>query len=94
MVALQREPNNPYDKNAIKVNNVNGNQVGHLKKDRSFLLLKMKNIDCFNWGIKYVFEFFSCVHMRDVVKNCHRPLLIYSVALAVKSFWGCGYLPD
>ncbi|XP_037381718.1 helicase-like transcription factor isoform X1 [Talpa occidentalis] len=33
MVALQREPSNPYDKNAIKVNNVNGNQVGHLKKD-------------------------------------------------------------
>ncbi|KAF4021081.1 hypothetical protein G4228_012410 [Cervus hanglu yarkandensis] len=33
MVALQREPNNPYDKNAIKVNNVNGNQVGHIKKD-------------------------------------------------------------
>ncbi|KAM5292811.1 LOW QUALITY PROTEIN: helicase-like transcription factor [Ctenodactylus gundi] len=33
MVALQREPNNPYDKNAIKVNNVNGNQVGHLKKE-------------------------------------------------------------
>ncbi|ELW65142.1 Helicase-like transcription factor [Tupaia chinensis] len=33
MVALQREPHNPYDKNAIKVNNVNGNQVGHLKKD-------------------------------------------------------------
>ncbi|KAF6118997.1 helicase like transcription factor [Phyllostomus discolor] len=33
MVALQREPNNPYDKNAIKVNNVNGNQVGHVKKD-------------------------------------------------------------
>ncbi|GAB1287408.1 Helicase-like transcription factor [Apodemus speciosus] len=33
MVALQREPNNPYDKNAIKVNNVNGDQVGHLKRD-------------------------------------------------------------
>ncbi|XP_058517401.1 helicase-like transcription factor isoform X4 [Ochotona princeps] len=33
MVALQREPNNAYDKNAIKVNNVNGNQVGYLKKD-------------------------------------------------------------
>ncbi|XP_051012917.1 helicase-like transcription factor [Acomys russatus] len=33
MVALQREPNNPYDKNAIKVNNVNGTQVGHLKRD-------------------------------------------------------------
>ncbi|XP_038203322.1 helicase-like transcription factor isoform X1 [Arvicola amphibius] len=33
MVSLQREPNNPYDKNAIKVNNVNGNQVGHLKRN-------------------------------------------------------------
>ncbi|XP_012975777.1 helicase-like transcription factor isoform X3 [Mesocricetus auratus] len=33
MVSLQREPNNPYDKNAIRVNNVNGNQVGHLKRD-------------------------------------------------------------
>nr|AAB64175.1 transcription factor [Mus musculus] len=33
MVALQREPNNPYDKNAIKVNNVNGNQVGHIKRE-------------------------------------------------------------
>ncbi|KYO33941.1 helicase-like transcription factor isoform X1 [Alligator mississippiensis] len=33
MVALQREPNNPYDKNAVKVNNVNGDQVGHIKKE-------------------------------------------------------------
>ncbi|XP_061861855.1 helicase-like transcription factor isoform X2 [Colius striatus] len=33
MVALQREPNNPYDKNAVKVNNVNGEQVGHIKKE-------------------------------------------------------------
>ncbi|EGW13341.1 Ceruloplasmin [Cricetulus griseus] len=33
MVSLQREPNNPYDKNAIRVNNVNGDQVGHLKRD-------------------------------------------------------------
>lgn len=33
MVSLQREPNNPYDKNAIKVNNVNGDQVGHLKRN-------------------------------------------------------------
>ncbi|NXK07579.1 HLTF factor, partial [Herpetotheres cachinnans] len=32
MVALQREPNNPYDKNAVKVNNVNGDQVGYIKK--------------------------------------------------------------
>ncbi|NXL45864.1 HLTF factor, partial [Podilymbus podiceps] len=33
MIALQREPNNPYDKNAVKVNNVNGDQVGHIKKE-------------------------------------------------------------
>lgn len=33
MVALQREPNNPYDKNAVKVNNANGDQVGHIKKE-------------------------------------------------------------
>ncbi|XP_074860180.1 helicase-like transcription factor [Carettochelys insculpta] len=33
MVALQREPSNPYDKNAVKVNNVSGNQVGHIKKE-------------------------------------------------------------
>ncbi|KAJ1088340.1 hypothetical protein NDU88_001497 [Pleurodeles waltl] len=33
MVALQREPNNPYDRNAVKVNNVNGDQVGHIKKE-------------------------------------------------------------
>ncbi|NXO55910.1 HLTF factor, partial [Aramus guarauna] len=33
MVALEREPNNPYDKNAVKVNNVNGDQVGHIKKE-------------------------------------------------------------
>ncbi|NWQ80691.1 HLTF factor, partial [Columbina picui] len=33
MVALQRELNNPYDKNAVKVNNVNGDQVGHIKKE-------------------------------------------------------------
>uniref|UniRef100_A0A8C8R670 Helicase like transcription factor n=1 Tax=Pelusios castaneus TaxID=367368 RepID=A0A8C8R670_9SAUR len=33
MVALQREPNNLYDTNAVKVNNVNGDQVGHIKKE-------------------------------------------------------------
>ncbi|KAG8445328.1 hypothetical protein GDO86_010206 [Hymenochirus boettgeri] len=33
MVSLQREPSNPYDRNAVKVNNVNGDQVGHIKKE-------------------------------------------------------------
>ncbi|XP_066455315.1 helicase-like transcription factor isoform X1 [Eleutherodactylus coqui] len=41
MVALQREPNNPYDKNAVKVNNVNGEQVGHLKKELAAALAQI-----------------------------------------------------
>nr|XP_048308564.1 helicase-like transcription factor [Myodes glareolus] len=41
MVSLQREPNNPYDKNAIKVNNVNGNQVGHLKRNLAAALASL-----------------------------------------------------
>ncbi|XP_052276249.1 helicase-like transcription factor isoform X3 [Dreissena polymorpha] len=33
MVALQREPHNPYDCNAIRVLNVVGIQVGHIKRE-------------------------------------------------------------
>lgn len=33
MVALQRDPNNHYDNNAVRVNNVNGIQVGHIKRE-------------------------------------------------------------
>ncbi|KAG2462290.1 HLTF factor, partial [Polypterus senegalus] len=33
MVALVREPNNPYDSNAIQVNNIYGDKVGHIKKE-------------------------------------------------------------
>ncbi|KAL5004275.1 hypothetical protein ScPMuIL_017731 [Solemya velum] len=33
MVALEREPRNPYDCNAIKVKNVLGEQVGHIKRE-------------------------------------------------------------
>ncbi|XP_041828646.1 helicase-like transcription factor isoform X2 [Melanotaenia boesemani] len=33
MVGLVREPHNPYDRNAVMVANVNGNQVGHIKKE-------------------------------------------------------------
>ncbi|KAK3589957.1 hypothetical protein CHS0354_034979 [Potamilus streckersoni] len=33
MVALQREPHNKYDSNAIRVNNVDGIQVGHIKRE-------------------------------------------------------------
>jgi len=33
MVSLVREPHNRYDPNAVKVNNVNGVQVGHIKRE-------------------------------------------------------------
>lgn len=33
MVGLVREPQNQYDRNAVKVTNVFGNQVGHIKKE-------------------------------------------------------------
>lgn len=32
-VLLIREPNNPYDRNAIQVKNVMGNQVGHIGRN-------------------------------------------------------------
>ncbi|XP_056420818.1 helicase-like transcription factor isoform X2 [Hyla sarda] len=41
MVALQREPGNPYDRNAVKVNNVNGEQVGHIKKELAAALAQI-----------------------------------------------------
>ena len=33
MVSLVREPQNPYDRNAVMVANVYGSQVGHMKKE-------------------------------------------------------------
>lgn len=33
MVALEREPHNKYDRNAIKVVNVVRQQVGHIKRE-------------------------------------------------------------
>ena len=32
MVSLVREPLNRYDKNAVKVENASGRQVGHIKR--------------------------------------------------------------
>ncbi len=33
MVSLVRQPQNPYDQNAVMVANVYGSQVGHIKKE-------------------------------------------------------------
>lgn len=32
-VMIRREPGNPYDSNAIRINNVQGDQIGHLPKN-------------------------------------------------------------
>jgi SWI/SNF-related matrix-associated actin-dependent regulator of chromatin subfamily A3 len=39
-VLLHREPNNPYDRNAIRVLNVMGNQIGHIPRDVAARLAK------------------------------------------------------
>jgi SWI/SNF-related matrix-associated actin-dependent regulator of chromatin subfamily A3 len=39
-VRLQREPGNPYDRNAIQVLNVMGNQIGHIPRDVAARLAK------------------------------------------------------
>jgi len=33
MVSLVRQPDNRYDPNAVRVDNVNGVQVGHIKRE-------------------------------------------------------------
>lgn len=32
MIGLVREPQNPYDPNAVMVTNMYGNQVGHIRR--------------------------------------------------------------
>lgn len=32
-VMIKREPGNPYDSNAIRINNVQGTQIGHIPRD-------------------------------------------------------------
>ena len=44
MVSLHREPKNPYDKNAVRVDNVFGQQVGHIKREQAAVLSTL--LDC------------------------------------------------
>ena len=41
MVSLNREPNNPYDRNAIRVDNVFRVQVGHIKRQQAAVLARL-----------------------------------------------------
>jgi SWI/SNF-related matrix-associated actin-dependent regulator of chromatin subfamily A3 len=40
VVMVRREPSNPYDSNAIRVNNVQGNQIGHIPRHIASQLAK------------------------------------------------------
>jgi SWI/SNF-related matrix-associated actin-dependent regulator of chromatin subfamily A3 len=45
-VDLRREPSNPYDRNAIRVDNMRGEKVGHIKKEQARILAPiMDNAD-------------------------------------------------
>lgn len=37
---LKREPSNPYDRNAIRVDNVMGHQIGHIPRNVAQKLAK------------------------------------------------------
>lgn len=39
-VVLKREPGNPYDSNAIRVDNVMGHQIGHIPRTMAAKLAK------------------------------------------------------
>uniref|UniRef100_A0A383WDF9 Uncharacterized protein n=1 Tax=Tetradesmus obliquus TaxID=3088 RepID=A0A383WDF9_TETOB len=45
MVKFVREPRNPYDANAVKVENTNGEQVGHLKRELVYEIASMLDAD-------------------------------------------------
>jgi SWI/SNF-related matrix-associated actin-dependent regulator of chromatin subfamily A3 len=61
MVVLRREPHNQYDSNAIKVSNVQGHQIGHIRRQMAAKLAKYMDersllIEAQLTGEKDVFE--------------------------------------
>jgi SWI/SNF-related matrix-associated actin-dependent regulator of chromatin subfamily A3 len=45
-VTLVREPNNPYDRNAIRVDNMSGEKVGHIKRQQASILAPIMDRYC------------------------------------------------
>ena len=45
MVQLIREPRNPYDSNAIRVDNLTGAKVGHVKRTQAFALAPLLDVE-------------------------------------------------
>jgi SWI/SNF-related matrix-associated actin-dependent regulator of chromatin subfamily A3 len=40
-VQLRREPNNPYDRNAVRVDSLRGDKVGHIKKEQARIIANL-----------------------------------------------------
>lgn len=49
-ITLSREPQNPYDYNAVRVDNMHGEKVGHLKKQQAANIAPL--MDNYNLGLK------------------------------------------
>jgi SWI/SNF-related matrix-associated actin-dependent regulator of chromatin subfamily A3 len=49
-VQLVREPHNPYDRNAVRVDNMHGQKVGHIKKEQAAMLAPV--MDNMNASVK------------------------------------------
>lgn len=61
MVSLVRQPDNQYDPNAVKVTDVMGEQVGHIKKELAKALAvimdnKLARVDGYEIGYLYLFS--------------------------------------
>lgn len=41
MVSLVRQPQNQYDRNAVRVDNIMGQQVGHIKREMAKALAEV-----------------------------------------------------
>lgn len=79
-VNLIREPNNPYNRNTIRVDNVHGKKIGHIKKEMAKVIAPI--MDCAIIGeriegtiprkgdaytMPVMLEFYSAAHAMDQV---------------------------
>ncbi|KAI6157534.1 SNF2 family N-terminal domain-containing protein [Pisolithus tinctorius] len=81
-VTLQREPRNPYDKNAIKVVNIGGMQVGHIPKeiaaraapllDKGLVNLEgimlSGNLGAFSYSLELELRIYGMSDKRDILE--------------------------
>lgn len=76
-VILKREPNNPYDKNAIAVI-LNGSHIGYIPKKEAAARLTpildagreyLAEVSQISPRKKRIYFVFSCLHIKNLLKN-------------------------